>query len=93
MSADARLIDLKAITITPGLIDAHVHFAWGGANRHAVLGLSYPEVQRIIDIQSLLDERAGRLPRGAARGSKRLAGTMRSYCRLAPCAPKTCPTA
>lgn len=64
-ATDARRIDLKGLTVTPGLIDAHVHFAWGGANRHIVLDLSYPTVQRITDIQRLLTERAARLPRGA----------------------------
>lgn len=61
---DARRIELGGLTVTPGLIDAHVHFAWGGANRHHVLDLSYPAVKDLAGLQRLLAERAGHTPRG-----------------------------
>jgi hypothetical protein len=61
---NTRRIDLAGRTVTPGLIDSHVHFAWGGANRLYKLDLSYPIVESIGDVQGLVAEQAGRLPEG-----------------------------
>lgn len=47
---NARRIDLRGRTVTPGLLDAHIHFASGGADRRFVLDLSYPNVKSIADV-------------------------------------------
>lgn len=43
-------VDLGGRTVTPGLIDAHAHFGWGGADRLFVLDLSYPNVETMADV-------------------------------------------
>jgi predicted amidohydrolase YtcJ len=47
-------IDLHGLTATPGLLDAHCHFADGGVDRQYVLDLSYPVVKSIGDVVALL---------------------------------------
>jgi predicted amidohydrolase YtcJ len=49
IGASTRRIDLQGLTVTPGLLDAHVHFASGGVSRLFVLDLSFPEVRSIAD--------------------------------------------
>jgi hypothetical protein len=44
-------IDLNGQTVTPGLLDAHAHFANGGADRLLLLDLSYPRVRSITEVQ------------------------------------------
>lgn len=51
-------VDLGGLTMTPGLLDAHAHFANGGVDRLYVLDLSYPKVTSIRDV---LDSVAGRV--------------------------------
>ena len=51
-------VDLAGRAVTPGLMDAHVHFASGGANRLYRLDLSYPNVENIGDVQRLVGEQA-----------------------------------
>ncbi len=43
-------IDLEGLTATPGLLDAHCHFASGAVDRLFVLDLSYPAVKSIGDV-------------------------------------------
>ena len=38
-------VDLKGLTVTPGLLDAHAHFAEGGTDRLYDLDLSYANVR------------------------------------------------
>ena len=60
-----RRIDLAGRTVTPGLIDAHAHFNWGGAERLYVMDLSYPNVTSVADVVARVAERARALPAGA----------------------------
>ena len=51
-------VDLAGRAVTPGLMDAHVHFASGGANRLYNLDMSYPNVENIADVQRMVAEQA-----------------------------------
>ena len=57
-------VDLAGRAVTPGLMDAHVHFASGGASRLYRLDLSYPNVENIGDVQRLVAEQAERVGGG-----------------------------
>ena len=61
---ETERIELAGRAVTPGLMDAHVHFANGGANRLYRLDLSYPNVENIADVQGMVAEQAGRLTEG-----------------------------
>jgi predicted amidohydrolase YtcJ len=43
-------IDLNGLTATPGLLDAHAHFAAGGVERLYMLDLSYPNVTSVTGV-------------------------------------------
>ena len=58
---ETRRVDLAGRAVTPGLMDAHVHFASGGANRLYNLDMSYPNVENIADVQAMVAEQAGRV--------------------------------
>ena len=62
--AETRRVDLDGRTVTPGLIDAHVHFAGGGANRLYNLDMSYPNVENVADVQAMVAEQAVRVGEG-----------------------------
>ena len=49
-----RRIDLLGRTVTPGLLDAHAHFNWGGAERLFSLNLAYPETKNIPQVVAKL---------------------------------------
>lgn len=55
---DTEIIDLGGLTVTPGLIDVHNHFAWGALDEHFGLDLSYPGVTGIADIRARIEEAA-----------------------------------
>lgn len=61
---ETERVELAGRSVTPGLMDAHVHFAQGGANRLYVLDLSYPNVENIADVQGMVTEQASRLEDG-----------------------------
>ena len=57
-------VDLAGRAVTPGLMDAHVHFASGGANRLYNLDVSYPNVENIADVQRMVAEQAAVVDEG-----------------------------
>jgi len=60
----ARRVDLKGRSVTPGLIDTHMHLT-GGATREAFeINLSYPNARSIADVQRLVRERVSRAKKG-----------------------------
>ena len=59
-----RRIDLKGLTVTPGLIDAHAHFSSGGADRLDVMSVAYPDVRSVGDVVERLRKRVATTPTG-----------------------------
>lgn len=57
-------IDLRGRAVTPGLIDAHAHFNWGGVDRLLVMDLSYPLVKSVAEVVAKVAERVGTVGRG-----------------------------
>ncbi len=57
-------VDLAGRTVTPGLLDAHAHFGWAGADRLYVVDLSYPNVESVSDVVRKVAERAATAPAG-----------------------------
>jgi len=57
-------IDLAGRTVTPGLLDAHAHFANGGLSRLLSIDLSFPMVKSVADVVSLVAERNATLGQG-----------------------------
>ncbi len=62
--AGTERIDLQGLAATPGLLDAHCHFANGSVSRLYVLDLSYPGVQSIDDVVRKVAEAVADLPSG-----------------------------
>lgn len=62
--AETKRIDLHGRTVTPGLLDAHDHFADGGTNRLLQVDLNYPAVKSIADVVAAVKARADATPKG-----------------------------
>jgi predicted amidohydrolase YtcJ len=60
-----EVIDLAGRAVTPGLLDAHAHFASGGVQRVFVLDVSFPAVKSIEDVSRAVRGQADKLPPGA----------------------------
>jgi predicted amidohydrolase YtcJ len=45
-----QIVDLKGLTVTPGLIDAHCHFASGGIGMLYILDVGFPAVRKMADV-------------------------------------------
>jgi predicted amidohydrolase YtcJ len=65
VGASTEQIDLRGRAVTPGLLDAHVHFNNGGAQRLFILDLSFPIVKSIEEVGRSVREQALKLPPGA----------------------------
>ena len=59
-----RRINLAGRTMTPGLLDAHMHFADGGGNRLTLLDVAYPTVRSVRDVADAVGAAARALPAG-----------------------------
>ncbi len=64
IGAGTRVFDLKGLTVTPGLIDAHCHFASGGMGLLYILDVSFPAVKKIPDIVDKVRFKTETLDRG-----------------------------
>ena len=57
-------IDLQGLTVTPGLLDSHLHLSSGGLLRLTQADLSFPMIQSIADLTALVAERRGTAAEG-----------------------------
>jgi predicted amidohydrolase YtcJ len=57
-------IDLGGLTATPGLLDSHVHFSYGGLLKLTQANPSYPMVKNIEDVVKLVTKRQAGMTAG-----------------------------
>ena len=65
VGADTERIDLEGRTATPGLLDLHCHFAWGGLSSLYELNLSYPNIESVEGATEKVKEQVDALGPGA----------------------------
>lgn len=64
-----QVIDLRGLTVTPGLIDSHCHFASGGIDAMFQIPLSHPDVRSIADaVERVREAAAAGKPGGWIQG-------------------------
>ena len=63
-SSRARRIDLEGRTVTPGMIDTHLHLTAGATRETYEIDLRYPGVRSMADVQRLVKERVSRAKPG-----------------------------
>ena len=61
---DTDRIDLHGLTATPGLLDTHAHFSYGGLLLLTQVDLSFPYVKSVDDIVRLITERQAEIAPG-----------------------------
>ena len=61
---ETERIDLQGLTATPGLLDSHVHLAYGGLNRLLQIDLSYPNAANIGDVVEKVRARSAEVAAG-----------------------------
>lgn len=64
VGSKTRRIDLHGRAATPGLLDAHDHFASGGLDALLNINLSYPAVKEVADAVALVKARSAQAPAG-----------------------------
>lgn len=64
VGASTEQVDLKGRAVTPGLLDAHAHFASGGVQRLFVLDVGFPTVKSIEEVGGAVRAQAGKLADG-----------------------------
>ena len=47
---NTQIVDLRGLTVTPGLIDAHCHFESGGAGMLYILDVGFPAARKMADV-------------------------------------------
>ncbi len=59
-----KKIDLAGRTVTPGLLDSHIHLSSSPWNSPDVVDLSYPNAKSIVEIKQLISEQVDKVSPG-----------------------------
>ncbi len=65
INSDTNVLDLEGKTVTPGIVDSHVHVMYyGRAGWEGFLNVRYPAVKSLEDLLNAIQERASTTPSG-----------------------------